>query len=394
MLENTQKYDVVIIGAGAAGLMAGIHAGIRNRKTIILEHTNKIGEKIRISGGGRCNFTNINASPINYLSQNPHFIKSALASYTAQDFIKLVESYKIAYHEKTLGQLFCDSSSNQIIEMLINECRKNSVKIATDIKILNVSKSTHFQITTSNGIIESESLVIASGGLSIPKIGASSFGYDMAKQFNHEIIDTRPALVPLILEPTQKQIFSELSGVSCNSIVQYGKTNFKENILFTHSGLSGPAILQISSYLRNFEEIISINLLPNIEVKSLLNTPENTKKTAYTILKPYLASRMLEKLLNHDLITKNLSEIKKEKLVELINNLTNYQFQISGSEGYKKAEVTSGGIDTQSLSSKTMESKLVPNLFFIGEVVDVTGWLGGYNFQWAWSSGVAAGKHC
>lgn len=394
MPHNKQKYDVVIIGAGAAGLMAGVNSGRRNRKTIILEHTSKIGEKIRISGGGRCNFTNIYASPANYISQNPHFIKSALANYTAKDFIKLVEAHNIAYHEKTLGQLFCDFSANQIIEMLVNECRKNSVNISTDIKISNIMKTTHFQIETSDGIIEAESLVIACGGLSIPKIGASSFGYDIAKQFNHEIIETRPALVPLILEPTQKQIFSELSGVSNASIVQYEKTSFKENILFTHNGLSGPAILQISSYLKNFDEIISINLAPNLDIKTMLNAAENGKKSSYTLLKPHIASRILEKSISPELISKNLSEYKKERLIELEKQITSAKFQISGSEGYKKAEVTAGGINTKSLSSKTMESKLVKNLFFIGEVVDVTGWLGGYNFQWAWSSGFAAGSCC
>ena len=390
-MQNLQKFDVVIIGAGAAGLMAGIRSGLRGRKTIILEHTDKIGEKIRISGGGRCNFTNIHTSPNNYISENIHFSKSALSQYTARDFITLVESHKIKYHEKTLGQLFCDNSSVEIIDMLLSECMKNMVQVKTNLEVHAVKKSINFYIETSTGDFECESLIIASGGLSIPKIGASSFGYDIATQFSHDIIPTRPALVPLFLENNQLDIFSKLSGISNNSIVHYGKTSFHENILFTHKGLSGPAILQISSYLKNFDETISINMLPGI---NLQNTLLNSTNSLHAALKSFFAARLLEALVCGDELVRNISEIKKSKLTQIASGIHNVEFKIAGSEGYKKAEVTAGGVNTNNISSKTMESKLVKNLFFIGEVLDVTGWLGGYNFQWAWSSGFAAGNNC
>ena len=389
-------YDVIIIGAGAAGLMAASCAGKRGRKVLLIEHTQKIGEKIRISGGGRCNFTNINATKINYLSQNPHFIVSALASYTPKDFIALVESYEIAYHEKTLGQLFCDGSSKQIISMLLDLCQKHNVEIRTGCSVHEVSKSDHFRITSTDGTFTSNAFIVACGGLSIPQIGASDFGYQIAKKFNLDIIPTRPALVPLIVDHSQRELFTQLSGVSNASIASYKKTHFSESILFTHKGLSGPAILQISSYLENFSnKAISINLLPDIDLKKQFMDDKNSKKTPANYLKTYLTNRLVDHLANNNPdYHKSITDLKKDSLLKIADQLHTFNVPICGSEGYLKAEVTVGGVDTNELSSKTMECKKVPGLYFIGEVVDVTGWLGGYNFQWAWSSGYAAGNHC
>ena len=388
-------YDVIIIGAGAAGLMAAWCAGKRGKKTLLIEHTHKIGEKIRISGGGRCNFTNINATKANYLSQNPYFIVSALASYTPKDFIALVESYGIAYHEKTLGQLFCDGSSKQIISMLLDLCQKHRVEIKTECNVSDVSKSDHFQINTSDGTHTSNSLIIACGGLSIPLIGASDFGYRIAKKFGLNIIPTRPALVPLIVNQSQRALFTQLSGVSNASIASYKNIHFAENILFTHKGLSGPAILQISSFLESFaNQEISINLLPDIDLKNQFMIDKNSKKTPANYLKALLTNRLVDHLATDTAFSKSITDLKKENLVKIADKIHNFTIQIDGSEGYQKAEVTVGGVDTNELSSKTMECKKIPGLFFIGEVVDVTGWLGGYNFQWAWSSGHAAGINC
>lgn len=388
-------YDVIIIGAGAAGLMAAASAGKRGKKALLIEHSSKIGEKIRISGGGRCNFTNINASKVNYLSQNPHFMVSALSSYTPKDFVSLVESYGIAYHEKTLGQLFCDGSSKQIISMLINLCEQNSVTIKTECAITEVSKSDHFRIHTNNGVFTSNSLIIATGGLSIPQIGASDFGYRIAQKFGLKIIPTRPALVPLIVDSSKRELFTTLSGVSNPSVASYKKMHFAENILFTHKGLSGPAILQISSYLENFNnKEISINLMPTIDLQEQFIADKNSKKTPANYLKTFLTNRLVDHLASTEDFHKSITDLKKESLFKIANLIHNFKIPINGSEGYQKAEVTIGGVDTNELSSKTMESKKVPGLFFIGEVVDVTGWLGGYNFQWAWSSGYAAGNHC
>ena len=374
--------------------MACMTASSRGRKTLLIEHTPKIGEKIRISGGGRCNFTNLYAGPANYISNNPHFCKSALAGYTQHDFIKLVENHKIAYHEKTLGQLFCDGSSSQIIDMLVGNCLKNMAEIKTELSVINISKDSSFKVQTIDTIYECDSLVIATGGLSIPKIGATDFGYKIAEQFGHKIIDTRPALVPLLLDGIEKEKFCSLSGISCFTITGFKKTKFQENILFTHKGLSGPAILQISSYLQNFDEIININLLPNKDLKTEFLNLKTSKQTLNSFLKPFFASRLFEKLLENYPLDKSFAELKNEILIEIANKINNAKFQISGSEGYLKAEVTAGGVNTNEISSKTMESKLVPNLYFVGEVLDVTGWLGGYNFQWAWASGFAAGSYC
>jgi predicted Rossmann fold flavoprotein len=388
-------YDVIIIGAGAAGLMAAATAGQRGRRVLLVEHTNKIGEKIRISGGGRCNFTNLNASSANYISQNQHFSKSALANYTQHDFIKLVESHNISYHEKTLGQLFCDGPSTQIITMLIDLCQRNGVTIRKNCHVNSVSKGDTYIISTTTGDYEAESLVIATGGLSIPKIGASDFGYRVARQFGLTIVPTRPALVPLLVSRNHQTTFSHLSGVSNYSRVSYSRAKFLENILFTHKGLSGPAILQISSYLPSFDnETITLDLLPTIDLKEVLLDHKNNKQTLANFLRQYLANRFVDHLLDKPEYEMRLTDLKKETLLAVVNHLHNFKVTVSGSEGYLKAEVTAGGVDTNQLSSKTMAAKNIPTLFFIGEVVDVTGWLGGYNFQWAWSSGYAAGSYC
>ena len=386
------KYDVIIIGAGAAGLMAAIRSGQKGKRVLVVEHTSKIGEKIRISGGGRCNFTNLYTSNHNFISQNPHFVKSALSQYTQHDFISLVESYKIAYHEKTLGQLFCDGSSSQIINMFIDLCTKYQVDIKLSCNVKDVFKNDYFKIESDQGDFIGDTLVIATGGLSIPKIGASDFGYRVAKKFGLNIVSTKPALVPLIVPDEQKKLFNELRGISNHSIVTYKDTSFTENILFTHKGLSGPAILQISSYLNKFDdEKISINLLPNLNLENMFAADKNNKQTLANYLKIYLTNRLVDNFsLGNSDFNRTITDLTKEKLSYIAKFIHNFQVPISDSEGYLKAEVTSGGVDTRELSSKTMESIKVPGLFFVGEVVDVTGWLGGYNFQWAWSSGFVA----
>jgi hypothetical protein len=388
------KYDVIVIGAGAAGLMAAIYSAKTGKKVLIIEHTNKIGEKIRISGGGRCNFTNLHTSSNNFICQNRHFVKSALSNYTQQDFINLIKSYNIAYHEKTLGQLFCDGSSKQIIDMLLDLCNKYQVDIKLSCIVKDVTKNNVFNIDSDQGDFTSNALIIASGGLSIPKIGASDFGYKIAKKFGLKIIPTKPALVPLIVHEEQMNLFTDLRGISNYSVVNYKKTSFSENILFTHKGLSGPAILQISSYLDKTEnEKISINLLPNFDLKKAFIEDKNNKQIVSNYLKNYLTNRLVSNLaLSNNDFNQQITNLKKENLLFIAKSLHDFQVQIKSNEGYEKAEVTSGGIDTNELSSKTMETKKVPNLYFVGEVVDVTGWLGGYNFQWAWSSGFAAGN--
>jgi predicted Rossmann fold flavoprotein len=434
----SEHYDVIVVGAGAAGLMAAAQASERGKKVLVIEHTDKIGEKIRISGGGRCNFTNLYTSPQNFICQNPHFMKSALASFTQHDFIKLVESHRIQYHEKTLGQLFCDGSSKQIIQMLLNmgkpsENNPRGVEIKTETKIIDISKNTDtyhsFIIKTSNEKFKATSLIIATGGLSIPQIGASPFGYEVAEKFGLKIIPTRPALVPLTVSEKDLPLFNALRGVSNDSLVscevhqksqkaqhQPKKISFRENILFTHRGLSGPAILQISSYLNSFEsstipaqkqeqkQEIEINFLPELDLQEEFLDPlkqKNNKQLPQNYLKTYLTNRLVDHLApKFEIPTdslqgiKSITDLKKEEVFAISEKIHHFKIQIQGTEGYLKAEVTAGGVDTDELSSKTMACKNIPNLFFIGEVVDVTGWLGGYNFQWAWSSGFAAGNYC
>lgn len=388
------RYDVIVVGAGAAGLMAAATAGKRGRRVLLLEATDKIAEKIRISGGGRCNFTNINAGADNYLSNNPHFMKSAFARYDQHDFISLVESYAISYHEKTLGQLFCDSSSSQIINMLVNECNKYGVEILLNATISMIKKDGLFFMESSIGKFSSESLIIASGGLSIPKMGATNFGYRIAKQFGLNIIPTKPALVPLTVSSENLEFFRSLSGISIASNVSYSDSSFKENILFTHRGLSGPAILQISSYLKeHMPQQIYMDLSPDTDLRQLFIQNKDSKTILSNFLKDYFPKRFIDSWCDPTMANNKLTDCKLKDLEYIAAQLHQFTVKIDGTEGYAKAEVTVGGVDTNELSSKTMASLKTPNLYFIGEVVDVTGWLGGYNFQWAWSSGHVAGSY-
>ncbi len=390
----TKRYDVVVVGAGAAGMMAAATAGKRGRSVLVIEGTDKIGEKIRISGGGRCNFTNINASHLNYISENKHFVKSALARYTQHDFIDMVRKYGISYHEKTLGQLFCDSSSSEIINMLLSECRKYNVDFILSSNISEIKKDGLFYITHSKGSNTCESLIVASGGLSIPKIGATDFGYRLARQFGLNIIATKPALVPLTVTAGDLEFLQSLSGISIDAFASYNKTSFRENILFTHRGLSGPAILQISSYIDNVSSsVIYLNLVPDLNLHEDLSQNRSSKLLISSYIKQYLPNRFVDNLFNAKYVSKRLIECKLTELISIADMLTKFPVKICGTEGYAKAEVTAGGVDTKCISSKTMESSSVSGLFFVGEVVDVTGWLGGYNFQWAWSSGFIAGSY-
>ena len=390
-----EKYDVVIIGAGAAGMMSAIECGKRGRKTLLIDHSKKIGEKIRISGGGRCNFTNLNASPIKYISKNPSFIISALNQYNQEDFIDLVKKYKIKYHEKKLGQLFCDNSAQEIIDMLLNECKLANVVLKIDTKVIEVSYKDKTFITKDNSkIYLSSSLIVATGGLSVPKIGASKFGYDLAKQFNLNVIDTVPALVPLTFNEKILNKCKLLAGVSANAIISIKKTLFEEGMLFTHRGLSGPSILQISSYWKEGESL-NIDLCPEKNIFNFLLNKRNTspKQSINSIINSFLAKRLATIICEENEITGNIGELSNKNIKKLSDSINNWIVEPIGTEGYKTAEVTLGGVDTNELSSKTMMSKKNPGLFFIGEVVDITGHLGGYNFQWAWSSGFVAGQH-
>lgn len=393
-------YDVVVIGAGAAGLMAAGTAALKGRRVLVLEHTSTIGEKIRISGGGRCNFTNLHTTPQNFLSQNPHFMKSALAGFTPQDFIAMVQKAGIAFHEKnahplTRGQLFCDKSSTQIIQMLVDRIRQGQGEILVDCTVTDVNYGDSFTIQTSKGIFGCASLVVATGGLSIPKIGASDFGYRLAKQFGHKIIPTRPALVPLMVPGDVREAFAAISGVAQDCITSYGKTRFREHVLFTHRGLSGPGILQISSYMERFQNIeITLNLLPDLNLMDMFMDDKQKKQTVGNYLRSHLPNRLVDFLSTDGAYERSLTDLNKETLQRIANRIHTLTVPIGSSEGYLKAEVTVGGVDTDQVSSKTLASKLNPNLYLIGEVLDVTGWLGGYNFQWAWASGYAAGCVC
>jgi len=384
--------DVIIIGAGAAGLMCAIEAGKRGRSVIVLEHNARIGEKIRISGGGRCNFTNVSADYSNFISQNPHFCKSAFARYTPHDFIAFVERSGIAYHEKKLGQLFCDESSRQIIDALQRECDDAEVDVWTNCSVHDVRKKEQFTVRTNRGMLRSSSLVIATGGLSIPKLGASNFGYEIAQQFGVKITDVKPGLVPFIFDENDSKLFKELSGVSVDALVKCNGVEFRENILFTHKGLSGPAILQISSYWNDSNPII-INLLPENDAYALFTELHTTSQHVGTVLQQFLPKRFAQKWCDIHQLSKPLRYYSSKELQQIADGLHHWKIIPQGTEGYEKAEVTAGGVDTDELSSKTMEVKKVPGLYFIGEVVDVTGWLGGYNFQWAWASGFVAGQY-
>ena len=387
-----EGYDAIILGAGAAGLMCAARAGQRGKRVLVLEKAEKPGKKILISGGGRCNFTNIGAGPANYLSGNPHFAKSALARYTSRDFLELIESYGIAWHEKTLGQLFCDGSSKQIVEMLLEECAKGDVEIRCNAEVSAVEhEDGRFAVMASGQVATAPSLVIATGGPSIPKMGATGFAYDLARQFGLKVVEPRPALVPLTLGG-EEVLFREISGVSAPVVASAGKASFPEAALFTHRGLSGPSILQISSYWKP-GEAVAIDFLPDAGGDWLLDAKrDNPRATMRSVLRDTLPDRLADILAEKLAIETELGNASDKALRRAQEQLKRWSFRPSGTEGFAKAEVTVGGIATTELSSKTMEAKKVPGLYAIGEAVDVTGWLGGYNFQWAWASGVAAGE--
>ncbi|QPC92468.1 NAD(P)/FAD-dependent oxidoreductase [Mesorhizobium sp. INR15] len=391
-----QYYDVVIIGAGAAGMMCAVEAAKRGRSVLILDHAAMPGEKIRISGGGRCNFTNIHASPKNFISRNPHFCISALSRYTQRDFIAMVERHRIAYHEKTLGQLFCDGSARQIIEMLVSEMQGRGVELALSTQVQNVSKAVDgFELTLSTGTISCRSVVVACGGKSIPKMGATGFGYELAAQFGLAVVETRPALVPLTFDAMTLERLSPLAGNAVDAEVACGKVRFSEAMLFTHRGASGPSILQISSYWREGDEI-RIAMLPGVDVAELVRAAKrgNGRQAVQTVLANHLPKRLAQAIAERTGIDGNLADLSDAQIKIIEAAVNDWRIKPAGSEGYRTAEVTLGGVDTNGLDQKTMQAKSVPGLFFIGEAVDVTGWLGGYNFQWAWSSGWVAGQAC
>jgi len=386
------SYDVIILGAGAAGLFCAGIAGQRGKRVLLIERADQPGKKILISGGGRCNFTNIHTAPDRYLSANPHFAKSALSRYSAQDFIALVEQYGIAWHEKTLGQLFCDGSARQIVDMLTEEGAKGDVELVCGEEIADICHADgRFQVKTGSRTAEAPALVIATGGPSIPKMGATGFAYDLARQFGLKVVEPRPALVPLTLGGDDV-LFRELSGVAAEVVARCGKTAFREAALFTHRGLSGPVILQISSYWRH-GETVGIDFLPSQEKRWLLEAKRNTpSSTMRGLLRDALPDRLASTLSERLALDGDLGNLTDKALGAAEAQLADWRFTPNGTEGFAKAEVTVGGISTAGLSSKTMEAKTVPGLYAIGEAVDVTGWLGGYNFQWAWASGWAAAQ--
>lgn len=387
------NFDVVVLGAGAAGLFAAMRAGQRGRRVLLLDHAEEPGKKILISGGGRCNFTNRDCLPDRFLSQNRHFARSALARYTQHDFLELVQKHRIAWHEKTLGQLFCDGSARQIVAMLVAECEAASVDLRCHTRITGVTKDTRFRIATTAGTFTAESLVLATGSLSIPKMGATGFAHDLAMQFGLPLTEIRPALVPLTFGDTMLELMRPLSGLALESVAKAGKAAFREALLFTHRGLSGPAILQASSYWRE-GETLTLDLVPDRDATAVLLAGKRArpKAEAKTILGDLLPARLAAAMAAQHLPPRTIGEIGDGDLRKLGAMLKAWALKPSGTEGYAKAEVTLGGVDTEALSSQTMMAKEVPGLFFIGEAVDVTGWLGGYNFQWAWSSGWAAGE--
>jgi predicted Rossmann fold flavoprotein len=401
--EMAKQYDVAVIGAGAAGMMCAFVAAQRGKRVVLVDHAAKLAEKIRISGGGRCNFTNVNAGPQNYLSENPHFCRSALSRYTAQDFLALVKKHRIGYHEKHRGQLFCDDSAEQIIRMLKDECDAGGVHWRMPCKVTHVEQEeAGFRVETDGDPILAKNVVVATGGLSIPKIGATDLGYRIAKHFGLRIVETRPGLVPLTFDGPSWQPFVPLAGIALEVDVETGSGKgrnakrgyFREDLLFTHRGLSGPAILQISSYWQPGMPIV-LNLLPDIDVaEELISSKTTVKKQLGNILSQWLPARLAEGLLTANGLAPDarLADMADARLRKLGDAINRWAIVPTGSEGYKKAEVTLGGVDTKELSQQSMMANKVPGLYFIGETVDVTGWLGGYNFQWAWASGVAAGN--
>ncbi|MBU4491044.1 MAG: NAD(P)/FAD-dependent oxidoreductase [Euryarchaeota archaeon] len=388
------KKDVIIIGAGASGMMCAIECGKRGRSVLVLDHASKIGKKLRISGGGNCNFTNINISPTNYLSNNPHFCKSALSRFTPDDFISLLEKHGVKYEEREQGQLFCVKSGEEIIRMLDKESNDAGVNIILNCKILDVKKEESFIVSTNRGVFESESLVIATGGVSYPQIGASGIGHKIAKQFGLKVTELKPALVPFIFSPEDLKIFGELSGISVDAAIKCNKMEFRGSILFTHRGLSGPAILQISSYWKEGDTIV-IDLLPDIDIYGFFISKRQSKSKIdlHNLLPQYLPSRLAKIWCVSNVQSKPVNQYTEKELKDIAHQVHNWEIVPRSTEGFKTAEVTHGGIDTNELSSKTMESKKVKGLFFTCEVIDVTGQLGGYNLHWAWASGFVAGQY-
>ncbi|HMA16121.1 MAG TPA: NAD(P)/FAD-dependent oxidoreductase [Kiloniellaceae bacterium] len=390
----SRSFDVIILGAGAAGLMAAAEAGKRGRSVLVLEKAAKPAEKIRISGGGRCNFTNLQCSPANFLSRNPRFCVSALKRFTQRDFLARVEAAGIAWHEKTLGQLFCDGASQQIIDMLLKDCAAAGVTLLTEAAVTQAEKrGARFHLATTLGDFDCTALVVATGGPSIPKMGASGYAYDLARQFGLKVVPPRPALVPFTFDPLVLEKLKPLSGVSTEAIVSCGKVSFREALLFTHRGLSGPAILQISSYWQPGEEIV-VDLLPGRDAYDLLRKArgDTPKQEVQTFLSELLPRRLALMLCDEAGLQGRLADLSDKKLRAVADLVNRWRLKPGGTEGYRTAEVTAGGVDTDEISSKTFEAKKVPGLYFVGECLDVTGWLGGYNFQWAWSSGHAAGQ--
>lgn len=393
--------DIVVIGGGAAGLMTAFTAGRRGRRVRVIEHANRCGKKILMSGGGRCNFTNTGTTPANFLSANPHFCKSALARYTPAHFIAMVERHGIAYHEKELGQLFCDDSSKQIVAMLLAECAQAGVDVRTSCAVESVETleaategAPRFRITTSQGVVEAESLVVATGGLSIPSMGATGFGYALAKQFGHAVLPTRAGLVPLTQTGKPAEAMAELAGVALPVTARCGKTAFSNAMLITHRGISGPSILQISNYWQP-GDTLELDLLPGQDALETLAALRASRPDAQlrTVLSELLPKRFAERLCETVFESRPMKQIDPKPMQRIAETLARFPLVCSGTEGYRTAEVTLGGVDTQGVSSSTMESRRVPGLHFVGEVLDVTGWLGGYNFQWAWASGHAAGQN-
>jgi len=385
------EQDVIVIGGGAAGLFCAIEAGKRGRRVLVLEHSDHVGKKIAISGGGRCNFTNIYTRPDNFLSANPHFCKSALARYPPADFISFVEKHGIKYHEKKLGQLFCDESSQQIIDMLLSECADANVEIRCGCQVRTVTCENGFTVESNQGSFASASLVIASGGLSIAPLGATDFGYNIARQFGLKIEPPKPALVPFTLSSAVQKQLSSLSGISIDALVECEDREFRESILITHRGLSGPAILQISLYWEAGAQL-TIDLLPDKDILGLLKEKKSSEIELANFLAQYLPRRFAQAWCNLYVPSRPLKQFNDRQLSDIALQIQKFQITPAGTEGFKKAEVTAGGVSTTELSSQTMEAKRIPGLYFIGEVVDVTGQLGGYNFQWAWASGYAAGQ--
>ena len=390
-----KQVDVIVIGAGAAGMMCAAEAGRRGRSVLVVEHAFAPGEKIRISGGGRCNFTNLGAGPSNYISDNPGFCISALRRYTQREFIALVDRHGIAWHEKTLGQLFCDGSSQQIIDLLVREMKRHGAELRLGTAVARIEETADgFTVALPGGDMRCRSVVMASGGLSIPKMGATGFAYDVARQFGLGIVAPRPALVPLTFDPATLERLKPLAGVAVDAAsVRSGRTRFDEALLFTHRGLSGPAILQISSYWKPGEEI-AVSLLPGTDIFSELRAARaaNGRQAPHTALSALLPKRLAQAITDREGMAGNIADLSDKRLRQLEAAINDWRVVPAGTEGYRTAEVTAGGVDTKDLDSRTMQARAVPGLFFIGEAVDVTGWLGGYNFQWAWSSGWSAGQ--